>query len=235
MSESSALPVAFVGNRLGLWPLTCLALTLFWDASGFDITVMSWLADPSGFVFRDHALLKLVLHDQARLMAWGLLAAVSLSALFPFGPLKRIPGRDRWVAITGILLALLAVGVMKMNSHTSCPWDLDVFGGTAAYVSHWAWLTGDGGPGRCFPGGHASAGFAFMALAWPWRQGQRASDRRLGRWILAASLATGVLFGAVQTIRGAHYPSHTLWTGLICWAVTWSWYRLAACLPPRRP
>jgi membrane-associated PAP2 superfamily phosphatase len=29
----------------------------------------------------------------------------------------------------------------------------------------------------------------------------------------------GGILGLTQTVRGAHYPSHTLWTGLICWAV----------------
>ena len=36
---------------------------------------------------------------------------------------------------------------------------------------------------------------------------------------LAAVFALGLLFGSVQLARGAHYPSHTLWTAWICWAV----------------
>lgn len=30
----------------------------------------------------------------------------------------------------------------------------------------------------------------------------------------------GVVYGVGQMLRGAHYPSHTMWTGWICWAVT---------------
>jgi membrane-associated PAP2 superfamily phosphatase len=30
----------------------------------------------------------------------------------------------------------------------------------------------------------------------------------------------GIVYGLGQMLRGAHYPSHMLWTGWICWAVT---------------
>ena len=35
----------------------------------------------------------------------------------------------------------------------------------------------------------------------------------------ALAIAAGLLCGAVQTLRGAHPPSHTLWTLLICGGV----------------
>jgi membrane-associated PAP2 superfamily phosphatase len=37
--------------------------------------------------------------------------------------------------------------------------------------------------------------------------------------------------GAVQTARGAHYPSHTLWTLVICGGVSLALWRLVR---PRR-
>ncbi len=32
-------------------------------------------------------------------------------------------------------------------------------------------------------------------------------------------LLAGLLLGAAQQLRGAHFMSHTLWTGWICWSV----------------
>lgn len=32
-------------------------------------------------------------------------------------------------------------------------------------------------------------------------------------------LVVGLVLGLVQTLRGAHYPSHTLWTIGICWTM----------------
>ena len=38
------------------------------------------------------------------------------------------------------------------------------------------------------------------------------------RWLVGV-LVVGVLFGTAQLVRGAHYPSHTLWTAWCCWAI----------------
>lgn len=230
MSFSSTLiaepPAVGRPRRVWLGWLVLLSVTLWWDASGLDRVVMAWLGDASGFPWRHHVLLETVLHDRARQVAVGALFVVAVLAAFPWGPLRRLTGRQRLTALGGVLLALLAVNLIKNRSATSCPWDVDAFGGSAVYVSHWAWFTPDGGPGRCFPGGHASAAFAFLALAWPWLDADRPGHRRIGWVLLTGVVGVGVVFGAVQTLRGAHYPSHTLWTAVICAGVTWGCYRL---------
>ena len=132
----------------------------------------------------------------------------------PLGPLRALPKADRAGLVFGILLAALVVQVLKRSSLTSCPWDLQAFGGTARYVSHWRWGVADGGGGHCFPAGHASTGFAFLAgYAW-----LRPVRPQAARWWLAATLAAGVVLGMAQQIRGAHFASHTLWTAWLCWA-----------------
>jgi membrane-associated PAP2 superfamily phosphatase len=40
------------------------------------------------------------------------------------------------------------------------------------------------------------------------------------RWLTGA-VAIGFFLGATQQLRGAHFMSHTLWTGWICWMVGW--------------
>jgi len=45
------------------------------------------------------------------------------------------------------------------------------------------------------------------------------AQRRTGQRILIAVLLLGCILGLTQTLRGAHYPSHTFWTGFICWSV----------------
>jgi membrane-associated PAP2 superfamily phosphatase len=35
-----------------------------------------------------------------------------------------------------------------------------------------------------------------------------------------AVVALGIAYGIGQMLRGAHYPSHTMWTAWICWALT---------------
>ena len=133
---------------------------------------------------------------------------------------------ERWRWIGVILACVLVVPALKRLSATSCPWDLAEFGGTAQYVSHWQWRLADGGPGHCFPSGHAVAAFAFLGLYFMWRDHAPARARA---WLVAV-LAAGTLFGTAQLARGAHYPSHTLWSAWACWALC----ALAAWLQGRR-
>ena len=61
-------------------------------------------------------------------------------------------------------LGALVVGALKSMSHHSCPWDLVEYGGKAVSYPLFSAIPADSGPGRCFPGGHASSGFMVMGL-----------------------------------------------------------------------
>ncbi|MGP1692880.1 MAG: phosphatase PAP2 family protein, partial [Giesbergeria sp.] len=77
--------------------------------------------------------------------------------------------------------------------------------------------TVDGGSGKCFPAGHASAGFAFVGGYFALRR-----SRARAAWIwLGSVLVAGFALGFSQQMRGAHFQSHTLWTGWLCWTTAW--------------
>jgi membrane-associated PAP2 superfamily phosphatase len=216
---------------LWLWG-TLLVLTLVWDASGADLSAMTWLGDPQGFAWRDHWWLSSVLHNGAKQLAVLVYVGVLAMTLWPKGIWRQLPPSQRLEIAMGITLSLVVITAIKRISLTSCPWDLEAFGGTARYVSHWTWGVSDGGGGSCFPGGHASSAFAFMALSLPWLMSMDKDQQRLGRAMTAAILLTGLVLGLAQTLRGAHYPSHTAWTALVCAATAWAnhvvfaWWRL---------
>jgi membrane-associated PAP2 superfamily phosphatase len=211
------------------------AMAVLWDMGPGDLAMMRWIGTPQGFALRRAWLLETVLHDALRHVCsvlWVLLAAW---ALWPdrgrLGRLRvfSVPRSERLWVLTLVSLSLLVVGFIKARSLTSCPWDLALFGGQARYVSHWSLSLTDGGPGRCFPGGHASSGFGFVALCLPWLLPPSGSVRASApgwRW-LALIVSVGLVAGTVQTLRGAHYPSHTLWTLVICGAVSVTGWRLA--------
>lgn len=205
--------------------LSLISLALAWDASGLDLAVMRALASPDGFPLRNHWLLEVVLHDGAHKLAVALYLGMLLMVRWPLGPLRRLDRLQRVEIVCGLSLNLLLIGGLKVLSHSSCPWDLREFGGLAPYVSHWSWGQGDGGPGHCFPGGHASSAYAWLALAPPWLAGSADEHRRGWVWLRRVMLA-GLLLGLAQTLRGAHYPSHTWWTALLCWlgAQTNHWF-----------
>ena len=53
------------------------------------------------------------------------------------------------------------------------------------------------------------------------------------RWWLAAAVLAGLVLGGAQQVRGAHFMSHTLWTGWLCWTVGWLCDLGALALRPR--
>jgi membrane-associated PAP2 superfamily phosphatase len=234
-SEPFDRPARPAHNAPAGWLLAALFFTLLWDASGADLAVMRSLGTAQGFAWRNDWLLERVLHEGLRQLCTGLFLLMVLWALWPLrwehpaGRWLQLPRRERRVLVLLVLCSLLAVSWIKSQSPTSCPWELREFGGRAAYVSHWLPWQADGGAGRCFPGGHASSALGFLGLCLPWLSPPPGRTRRrvVGwRWLLAVVL-TGLVAGGVQTLRGAHYPSHTLWTLVVCAAVSLLGWRLA--------
>ena len=198
--------------------LAALAALLAWDFSGGDLATARLFGNAQGFAAREAWWASRLLHDGGRLAAWLLLAVLVAGTLrVPKSGATTDPSRaERWSWISVIGLCVLAVPTLKRFSNTSCPWDLAEFGGVARYVSHWTLGVTDGGGGHCFPSGHAVAAFAFFGLYFLWR----GHDLRRARLWLAAVLFFGLLFGGAQLARGAHYPSHTLWSAWLCWTLS---------------
>ncbi|MCU4119460.1 phosphatase PAP2 family protein [Variovorax sp. N23] len=209
-------PTAF--SRLSLFTFTALLLILLWDLAGLDLPMARLAGGSSGFALSDDAALVLWLHEVPRLLSWGCVAVLFAAVRWPFAILRGLSRRERLQLALTVIASVIAVSLLKTSSRTSCPWDLAEFGGTARYVSHWAWGVHDGGPGRCFPAGHASAAFAYLGGWFVWR---RSMPRAAWVWLATAALL-GLVLGLAQQWRGAHYMSHTLWTAWVCWAAGWA-------------
>lgn len=199
------------------WTVAGLLLLLAWDASGLDLVLARAMADETGFALRGNWALEVLLHDGMRRVAFAAALWLAIGIRWPTGILRRLPrgARVRWLA--ALLLGVALVNLLKYTSRTSCPWDLAEFGGAAAYVGHWAWGVADAGPGRCFPAGHASAGFAFAGGFFALRP----AFPRQAVACLAIVATAGFALGLAQQLRGAHFMSHTLWTAWICWVTAW--------------
>jgi membrane-associated PAP2 superfamily phosphatase len=210
----------FLGRPLslrGLWVLTAALLVLLalWDASGLDLALARLSGTAQGFAWRSQPTFVALAHTWPRRLSSALLLALVAGCWRPWGVLRALaPAQRRQLALS-VVLAMVAVALLKRWSATSCPWDLAEFGGAVRYVSHWRWGVYDLGPGHCFPAGHASAGFGFVA---GWFVLRRARLPLAMPWLMAA-LAGGAALGLAQQVRGAHYMSHTLWSAWLCWAL----------------
>jgi membrane-associated PAP2 superfamily phosphatase len=123
--------------------------------------------------------------------------------------------------VAGLLICPAAVGALKQITNVDCPRDLQHYGGTRPYVE----LLGDRPDGlpraRCYPGAHASSGFALMSFYFV----LLGTRPKLARRSLAGAILIGAVFSAGQQARGAHFLSHDLMSAALAWFLLLGLYR----------
>ena len=204
--------------------IACLLLVTF-EFTTWDRNISNWFFDPDlpGFPLRNDWFLEVILHHWAKYvliaLGAGLLTCFLLGFKFP-----RWRGRRRLFLF--LLLCLIAgpvlVALLKATTNRHCPYDLKIYGGFAPYVHLLELPPSEMPRGRCFPGGHASGGFALMGfyLAFIHRR------RKWAYWALGIGFTYGFVLGFGRLMQGAHFLSHNLWTAVICWLVSLALYRL---------
>jgi len=176
------------------------------------------------FPARDAWWANALLHSSGRLMVWcfGLAAFATWIGSLRFSRLQEWR-RPALYAFLAIGLGTLTVAVLKQLTNVDCPWDLAPFGGTRPYVHLFGDRPGDLPRAACFPGAHASSGFALMAYYFALREWRR----DLAGAALAFALCVGAIFSFGQEARGAHFLSHDLWSAFIVWFVQLALYQFA--------
>ena len=215
---------------LALWPLCLLIPASLWLIFGhLDFALADrWYALQGGsWALRHHPLAEQLIHQGGRLaslLAWlGVLLAL-LSASSRLDARWRRPLRYLAAAV---LLSVSVVSLTKYSLTSDCPWDMQAYGGKQATLGVLDARPTGMPAGHCFPAGHASAGYAWIALYFALAAaGVSTRQRRLA---LLGALALGLLFGFTQQLRGAHLLSHDLWTLALCW---WSALALRPMLAP---
>lgn len=209
------------GPRWALVPTLLGALALLAERVDLDRALTRLWFDPQARVFpwRHAYLLDTVLHHWAKYLVVAMaLAALAALAAACLVPRWRTCRRPLAYIVLGLVLAPAAVSAAKLASATPCPWDIAEFGGSMEYrAAH------GHAPVHCFPAGHASAGYALMVFYFT---GVAAGRRRHARRALYGGLAAGTLLGVGRMLQGAHFLSHTIWTGLVCWYVLLALYAL---------
>jgi len=200
-----------------LWTLLALALVLLWDASGLDLPFARLAGTATGFALRDQPWFETLFHEGPRRLSWAVVLGLLVAIRWPFSVLRRLTRGQRVQLAVTVVASVVIISLIKTGSRSSCPWDQSEFGGMAHFVSHWQWGVRDGGPGKCFPAGHASAAFAYLG---GWFVFRRVAPVVAQRWLWTV-LVLGLVLGLSQQWRGAHYMSHTLWTGWLCWAIAY--------------
>lgn len=210
-------------------PIALMALLLIVDVPHLDFALAHLFYDPhGGFIGRHSQFLEDVLHDRAKqaVILLGVLAIAGfLVSLLPTR-VRRIR-RPLGYLVLALGLSTAIVSPLKAVTAVQCPWSLSEFGGVEPYsplLGHHPFVEK---AGRCWPGGHASAGFSLLALFFALR------DRRprLARVALIGALLLGSVFSLGRMMQGAHFLSHNVWTLLFDWMISVVCYRLVLYRP----
>ncbi len=117
----------------------------------------------------------------------------------------------------------LAVAALKATSNVPCPSELSRYGGSATYRRPFNQEVCGEPRGRCWPAGHASGGFSLIALSLLARR-----RTQILRWFGISAVA-GWTMGMYQTLKGAHFLSHTMVTMALAICVVAIFAHLLAC------
>lgn len=117
-----------------------------------------------------------------------------------------------------LLLALILIpsliSTLKNITNVHCPWSIQRYGGGVPYVGvfdSYPIEFKSERPGKCFPAGHPSGGFAFMMLFYSF------NSRKARLYGLLFGLSLGWTLGLYQMFKGAHYVSHVMVSMLLAW------------------
>ena len=199
--------------------LLAIALLILNATTDLDraLTRLVFDAPSAGFPLRTNFWLDVVMHHWTKyaVASLGCIIAGSLVLSFVLPTLR--PQRRLLLFLTlALALAPLSVTVGKATSVRHCPWDVDEFGGFVPYTRLFEPPTPGVDPGHCFPAGHASTGFALLAFYFAAYARRMRSTARV---LLAIGITAGLALGFGRMLQGAHFLSHVLWSGLLCWMV----------------
>ncbi|AXX97008.1 phosphatase PAP2 family protein [Profundibacter amoris] len=202
-------------RHLVVYVVLLFVVVLGLENTGLDIAIQhffyrngAWLVDSAQPVIR------FLFYDAPKklLVLYAILILLALVLSFVLKPMRRFRTRNNLFILLCLLLVPAVVGLGKKETHVHCPYQLQEFGGEVPYVTLFEANKYEA-PGRCFPAGHASGGFALLLFV------LIAATRRQQMAALSGAMALGWAMGGYQMVNGRHFLSHTLTTILLAWIV----------------
>lgn len=192
----------------------------------FSFDTGRWLVD------EDDPLLRLIFYSGIKAVIIGVGALAILGVVLSFYRERLRPLRQGLVIfILSLALVPLLVAGSKQFTNVYCPYQIQRYDGVYPYVKIFGSYPETFHPkrrGKCFPAGHATGGFAFMALYYVCRK----------RWARIAGASTGLVLGwtmgLYQMFKGAHYLSHTVVTMLLAWIIIYLIHAAITALTTRK-
>lgn len=212
-------------KHIALWVVLLVGVIVLFEVTNLDLQVQDRLfnIEADGWmVDREAPLPRLLFYTGIK----GVIVAFGVTILMLYGLSFRGKGgdeagrqslRQRYLTvILSLIIVPSTIAGLKAETNMYCPSQIERYGGDKPYVKLFEAYPSSCGQcdsGRCFPAGHASGGFALMALYHVFR---KRKHKRLG---LAIGLGLGWTMGFYQMMKGAHFLSHTMVTMLASWVM----------------
>ena len=186
-------------------------LWVFPIGGAIDLKLISlWVDETGQFPYKSNWYLAKLNHDYVKYLIIGVYSLYFSAWILSFKIQKLQFRRVEFGYFFFVsMLCTITIGLMKSNSAHACPWDM-----TVPTHSGFIWDFSSTN-GHCFPGGHASSGFALMTGYFVYLK----SNIKRAYFFLFSGLILGFSMGWAQMMRGAHFLSHNLWTGWIIWFI----------------
>jgi membrane-associated PAP2 superfamily phosphatase len=204
----------------------CTDLDLVVQDHFFNFNTGTWI------VADDNQLLRGIFYSGSKklIVALGVLSILCLGVSFKknYFHSRR---KGLIIFVSALILVPFLVARAKQVTNMYCPYQIQRYDGVYPYVKLFESYPKGFHPkraGKCFPAGHASGGFAMMALFFVFKK------RRYKTAGLCTGLAMGWIMGLYQMFRGAHYLSHTMATMLLGWIIICLIHQLVTQLENRK-
>ena len=211
--------------RHSLLPLTVLVVAFYLlDGLGLDFLFSDpfYQGTQLGWIYKHSWWANELIHRGGRTLIIGMSATCLLIVIHSLTSASALRSYRR-AALYLLLCIGLSTGTAAMGktlTHRHCPKQYQRYGGSVPYTPILSLNHAPAAPGiptgRCFPAGHASGGFALVALYFVFYR----NSRKLAYVGLACGLLLGSIFTFGQLVRGAHFISHSVATLALCWIIS---------------
>mgnify|MGYP000529464363 FL=1 len=186
-------------------------LDIFVQSFFYDFDKKSWLID------KNEPILKFFFYDGIKnlLLLFGVAILLSL-IFFRKNSLVQEYKKGLIIVLLSAIFVPVIIGSLKAITNTPCPCNIVYFNGTYPEKKVFDSYPKDfvqKSKVKCWPAGHASGGFALMALFFLFKTPKNQKRALVAALIIAWSM------GTYKMLLGDHFISHTVITMLMAWLI----------------
>ncbi|QKF68597.1 phosphoesterase [Arcobacter venerupis] len=209
-----------LNKQIVITAILLIAVIALFQFSNLDIFVQNFFYNfdtKNWLLQKEESILRFFLYDGIKVLLIIFAVAILFSLIF----LRKKQFIQEYKK--GLIIVLLSaifvpslIGTLKAVTNTPCPCDIVHFNGTYPDIKVFDSYPKDfvqTSKIKCWPAGHASGGFALMALFFLFKTVKNQKRALIGALIVGWSM------GTYKMLLGDHFLSHTIITMLLAWLI----------------